>query len=114
MNPTWTLTPDESVSWDLHQLRFGPGTGREAAPHADELEEMWLSSYGATFNPARVKLKAMRAGLPVRHWPTLPETKVIDQLIDQAPQRVSEMVRHRENAGLTAVDFLLDRRELPP
>lgn len=108
------LTPDESVSWDLHQLRFGPGTGREAAPHADELEEMWLSYYSATFNPARVNLKAMRAEMPVRHWPTLPETKVIDQLIDQAPQRVSEMVRHRENAGLTAVDFLPDRRELPP
>jgi DNA polymerase len=106
------LTPDESVSWDLHQLRFGPGTGREAAPHADELEEMWLSYYSATFNPARVNLKAMRAEMPVRHWPTLPETKVIDQLIDQAPQRVSEMVRHRENAGLTAVDFLPDRREL--
>jgi DNA polymerase len=101
------------VSWDLHQLRFGPGTGREAAPHEDDLEEMWLSYYSATFNPARVKLKTMQAEMPLRHWPTLPETKVIDQLIDQAPQRVTEMVRHRENAALTAVDFLPDRPDLP-
>jgi DNA polymerase len=107
------LTPDECVSWDLHQLRFCPGTGREAAPQADELERFWLSYYRATFNPARVKLKAMRAEMPVRHWPTLPETRMIDELIDQAPQRVAEMGRQRRNASPTAVDFLPDRRDLP-
>jgi DNA polymerase len=107
------LTPDESVSWDLHQLRYGPGTGREAAPHADELEEIWLSYYSATFNPARVKLKAMRAEMPARHWPTLPETRIIGELIDQAPQRAAEMGRHRKNASPSAVDFLPDRRDLP-
>jgi DNA polymerase len=107
------LTPDESVSWDLHQLRFGPGTGRDAAPHEDELEAMWLSYYSATFNPARVKLKAMRAEMPVRHWPTLPETKIIDELIDQAPQRAAELGRQRTNASPTAVDFLPDLRDLP-
>jgi DNA polymerase len=74
---------------------------------------MWLSYYSSIFNPARVKLKAMRAEMPVRHWPTLPETKVIDQLIDQAPRRVAEMVQHRENAAVTAVDFLPERRDLP-
>ncbi len=107
------LTPDESVSWDLQQLRFAAGNGREAAPSADELEEMWLSYYRATFNPARVKLKAMRAEMPVRHWPTLPETRVIAELLDQAPQRVAEMVRHRENSALTAADFLPGDRDLP-
>lgn len=107
------LTPDESVSWDLHQLRFGPGIDREAAPQGDELEELWLSYYSSIFNPARVKLKAMRAEMPLRHWPTLPETKVVDKLIDQAPQRVAEMVRHHENSAVTAVDFLPDRRDLP-
>ena len=107
------LTPDESMSWDLQQLRFGRGIGREAAPHVDELEEMWLSYYSATFNPARVNFKALRAEMPLRHWLTLPETKVIDRLIDQAPQRVAQMVRHRENAALTAVDFLPAVRGLP-
>jgi uracil-DNA glycosylase len=110
----WSIfTPEESVSWDLRQLRFGPGTGREAAPQGDELEEMWLSYYSSTFNPARLKLKAMRAEMPVRYWTTLPETAVIDQLIDQAPQRVAEMVRHRENAVLTAMDFLPNHPDLP-
>jgi DNA polymerase len=88
------LTPDESVSWDLQQLVFGPGMPRDAAPQADELESMWLTYYGSTFNPARVKLAAMRAEMPVRHWPTLPETQVIGRLLDEAPQRVAEMVAY--------------------
>jgi DNA polymerase len=74
---------------------------------------MWLSYYGAVFNPARVKRKAMRAELPLRHWPTLPETKIIERLIDQAPQRVAEMVRHSEKTAVTALDFLPDCRALP-
>jgi DNA polymerase len=51
--------------------------------------------------------------MPVRHWPTLPETKVIEELIDQAPQRVAEMIRRREHAAPTAMDFLPDCRDLP-
>ena len=48
---------------------------------------------------ARLKLKAMRAEMPMRHWPTLPEAEVIDRLIEQAPQRAAEMVQHGENAA---------------
>jgi DNA polymerase len=107
------LTPDESVSWDLRQLVFGPGLPRDAAPQADELERMWLTYYGATFNPARVKLKAMRAEMPLRHWPTLPETQVIHRLLDEAPQRVAEMVAYREASSETATVFLPGERDLP-
>ena len=71
----WTiLTPDESVSWDRRAAQFGPGVPRRKAPAADELEDLWRSYYAATFNPARIKLRQMRKGMPVRHWATLPET----------------------------------------
>jgi DNA polymerase len=107
------LTPDESASWDLRQLGFGPGTDRENAPRGDELENMWLSYYASTFNPARVKLRAMQAEMPLRHWPTLPETQIIDQLIETAPQRVAEMVVDRDHSAATSTDFLPVHRDLP-
>jgi DNA polymerase len=38
----WTiLTPDDSVSWDGHQLCFAPGVPASAAPQGDVLEELW-------------------------------------------------------------------------
>jgi len=87
------LCPDESVYWDQQHLRFGPGLPREAAPQNDELERLWLTYYRATFNPARVKLSAMKAEMPVRYWSTLVETEAIGQLVDEAPERLAAMLR---------------------
>ncbi len=81
----WTiLTPDASVAWDGQSLAFGPGVPRSAAPALDELEEMWKTYYGSIFNPARIKLDAMRAEMPRKHWPTLPETEIIADLLRDA------------------------------
>ena len=89
----WTiLTPDASASWDTNTVTYGPGVPASAAPGADELEDLWRGYYRAIFNPARVKIKAMKKELPVRHWATLPEADLIDELIRQAPQRVEVMV----------------------
>lgn len=96
------LTPDESVWWDGEKLEFGPGCAREAAgnaaasgdglPDDDEIESLWKTYYASIFNPARVKLKAMRAEMPKKHWATMPETELIEGLVRQAPRRVDEMV----------------------
>ena len=111
----WTiLTPDESAVWDGKEVSFGPGVPRSAAPAGDELEDLWRTYYGAIFNPARIKLKAMRKELPVRHWPTLPETQIIDQLLADAPRRVEEMMKKAACPTTTsAADFLPTRLELP-
>ena len=69
------LTPDESVYWDLDELAYGPGVPRSEAPPEDALEDLWKDYYASIFNPARVKVKAMKAELPVRHWATLPEAQ---------------------------------------
>ncbi len=87
------LTPDESASWDGSTLRFGEGVPRSEAPREDELESLWLTYYANIFNPARVKVAAMKRELPVRHWSTLPETQIIPDLLRDAPRRVEEMVR---------------------
>jgi DNA polymerase len=109
----WTiLTPDESLCWDLHKLQFGPGSNRLSAPDRDELEEMWKSYYVSTFNPARIKLKAMQAEMPRRYWSTLPETETIETMLAEAPKRVADMARHRENWPASAAEFLPEQHDL--
>ena len=86
------LTPDESVSWDGHTLRYGDGVPASAAPDEDALEDVWRTYYANIFNPARPKVRAMKAELPVRHWATLPEATIIPDLLRDARQRTETMV----------------------
>lgn len=101
----WTiLTPDESVTLDGERLTFSPGVPQRMAPQADEIEAMWKTYYASIFNPARVKVRAMKKEMPDRHWATLPEAELIDDLLRQAPQRVEEMVkRARANQSRASV-----------
>ncbi|CAM3936248.1 TIGR03915 family putative DNA repair protein [Corallococcus exiguus] len=105
------LTPDASVSWDLERLTYGPGVPRSQAPEGDALEEMWGTYYASTFNPARLNVRAMRAEMPKKHWATLPETRLIPELVRQAPERTSHMVspklEHSESSR-----FLPEHRDL--
>jgi len=100
------LTRDESVTWDQHELKFFPGVDRSEAPSADELEDLWRTYYANIFNPARIKLKAMKAEMPVRHWSTLPETSMIDQMLKDAPARVAEMIARSEGFERSAHDYM--------
>lgn len=102
----WTiLTPDDSVMWNRKELIYGPGVRRQDAPPADELEDLWRTYYGSIFNPARIKLKAMKKEMPVRHWATLPETEMIPQLLADAPRRVQDMIDRQEGFTHSAADF---------
>jgi uracil-DNA glycosylase len=42
----------------------------------------------------------------------LPEAEIIDDLVREAPDRVEEMIRHREGSTISARDFLPDERNL--
>ncbi|HUS05763.1 MAG TPA: UdgX family uracil-DNA binding protein, partial [Bryobacteraceae bacterium] len=86
------LTPDKSAYWDLTQLRFGPGLPREAAPADEQMEDLWRTYYSSIFNPARANLRAMRAEMPVRHWATLPESRIVNELLRDAGDRTFTMV----------------------
>lgn len=86
------LTPDRSVAWDLHELTFGPGAPRHAAPAADELEDLWRTYYAAIFNPARANPKVMRQHMPQRLWAQLPESSSIPTLLAASAPRVDAML----------------------
>jgi probable DNA metabolism protein len=97
------LTPRASLTWDLEKLESGPGVSRSHAPQDDELEELWRVYYSTIFNPARLKLKAMRAQLPVSRWKNLPETRTIPDLVRLSRGRVQQMV---EAQPRSALDFI--------
>lgn len=106
------MTPDESASWDQKELRFGPGVPLTEAPTSDSLEELWKTYYASTFNPARVKVAMMKREMPVRHWPTLPEASIIDELLEQAPRRVEVMLQKAEGFAETAMRYIPEQRDM--
>lgn len=110
----WTiLTPDESAHWDGDALHYGPGVRAEDAPKEDTLEDLWKEYYRATFNPARIKIKAMKKEMPVRHWATLPEAELIPELLASAPKRVDQMIAHQEGLMRSAADYLPEDHSIP-
>ncbi len=106
------LTPYESVTWDQNELRFGAGVPVTEAPDGDVLESLWKTYYASIFNPARVKVAMMKREMPVRHWPTLPEASLIDELLQQAPSRVESMIQRNEGFSETAMHYMPENADL--
>ena len=98
---SWTIfTSRESVSWNGEELVYGAGMPASEAPAPDVLEDMWRAYYRSTFNPARIKIKAMKKEMPVRHWKTLPEAEIIEEILKEAPKRVEKMIEiAKQNLG---------------
>ncbi len=87
------LTPYRSVHWDGEQLVFAPGAYKSDAPAEDALEDLWRTYYANIFNPARLKVQAMKSEMPVKYWKNLPEARLIPGLIREAMPRAQEMVQ---------------------
>ncbi|GAA0869105.1 UdgX family uracil-DNA binding protein [Brevundimonas basaltis] len=86
------LTPDGCAAWDGETLSFEPPATRDMAPAEDEVEDFWKTYYASTFNPARLKTKAMQSEMPKRYWKNLPEAALIPELVAQAAVRTEAMV----------------------
>jgi probable DNA metabolism protein len=92
-NCSWSiLTPECSAHWDTHELSFGPGARRNDAPAEDAHEDLWRTYYASIFNPARLKVDAMRAHMPKKYWRNLPESELIPKLIAAAEPRTVAMI----------------------
>jgi DNA polymerase len=89
------LTPLASLAWDGSRLRIGPGARREDAPPPDADERLWLTYYEHVFNPARLKMAALRRQMPQRYWKNLPEAALIAPLAREAEGRSLAMIERR-------------------
>lgn len=87
------LTPYECVHWDGNTLSFTPGASRETAPAEDALDDLWRTYYRSIFNPARVNVQAMQAGMPQKYWRNLPEAPTIPELVSDSCSRVATMLQ---------------------
>jgi len=88
----WAIvTPDARAIWEDEELNYGPGGTRDEVPDSDVVEDQWRTYYGAIFNPARVKIDAMRAEMPKKYWHNLPEAQDIAPLLAGAGARVERM-----------------------
>jgi len=98
-NMRWSiLTPEGSAFWDGEILTTGPGARPEDAPRDDEMEAFWKTYYASTFNPARLKTKAMQGEMPRRYWKNLPEALLIPELIAASRDRTETMVDRAPSA----------------
>ena len=114
------LTPWRSLHWDGAQLHLLAGASQAQAPSEDAMEAYWRTYYANIFNPARLKVKAMKAEMPMKYWRNLPEASLIAPLIAGAARRSQEMVltaptqppeRHVRQAGKERPDEASQARQ---
>lgn len=84
------LSPDVSAIFEGGTLRFEPGQPRPGLPQ-DASEELWLTYFRSTFNPARLNLRAMQSEMPKKYWKNMPEAAAIPELAASASERVRAM-----------------------
>ncbi|MDQ2067315.1 UdgX family uracil-DNA binding protein [Xinfangfangia sp. CPCC 101601] len=94
----WLIaTPRQTARFENRVLSFHPGGARPDLPD-DASEGLWATYFANIFNPARVKLDAMRSEMPKKYWKNLPETRLIPEMLQDAEARVQRM---REAAAST-------------
>jgi uracil-DNA glycosylase len=90
--PWSILTPERCAHWDGFAISFTSGVSKAMAPTLDRLEETWRRYYATIFNPARLKVKAMRTEMPKKYWRNLPEASLIKPLIANAGRASEAMI----------------------
>ncbi|MDB5664486.1 UdgX family uracil-DNA binding protein [Cypionkella sp.] len=94
----WMIaTPRLTAQFCDGALSFGPAGARPDLPD-DASETLWATYFANIFNPARIKLDAMRSEMPKKYWKNLPETRLIPEMLKDAEARVQRM----RDAGSTA------------
>jgi DNA polymerase len=107
----WLIaTPIGTANWDRRELEYGPPMDKPAATTDEVLDGLWLTYYKTTFNPARLRKKAMLAQMPKHYWRNMPETDLVPAMIAGARPRVEAM---EAQAPMPPPRFATKLRERP-
>ncbi|HEY0218383.1 MAG TPA: UdgX family uracil-DNA binding protein [Afipia sp.] len=102
----WVIaTPRLIARFEAGRLSYHPG-GTRPDLSEDATETLWGTYFTNIFNPARVKLNAMRSEMPKKYWKNLPETRLIPEMLRDAEARVKRMRAAAETspaAGAVAI-----------
>jgi uracil-DNA glycosylase len=89
---TWLIaTPIGTALWKDGALTYGPPVAKPPTTDDRVLDDLWLTYYRTTFNPARLRVQAMIKEMPKHYWRNMPETALIPGLVAGAAERVAEM-----------------------
>ena len=89
----WAIvTPYRTALWDGETLNFSEGGKKGDVPAEDAMEDAWLTYFSSIFNPARLKISAMKGEMPVKYWRNLPEAELIPSLIRGAREAEQAML----------------------
>ena len=105
----WAIhTPDLSAIFEAGELSFAEGAPRPDLPD-DAHEALWATYFANIFNPARIKLDAMRSEMPLKYWKNMPETGQIPAMLAAAESRVQAMREAAATAAPTRAAAISER-----
>ena len=103
------LTPQATARFEQGELTFSPPPEARPDLPEDASEALWGTYFQNIFNPARVKIAAMKSEMPVKYWKNLPETRLIPQMLADAEGRVAAMRAAMPSQPPAHVARILDR-----
>lgn len=110
----WTIaTPDLVARFEDGRLSIAPCAARPDLPE-DDADELWRTYFASIFNPARLKVKAMKSEMPVRYWKNMPEARLIPGLIAGAGRAAKEMQEKMPSLAHQRTERVLKRVPLTP
>uniref|UniRef100_UPI00272C47FB TIGR03915 family putative DNA repair protein n=1 Tax=Paracoccus sp. TaxID=267 RepID=UPI00272C47FB len=87
----WLIaTPEGTARFDGDTIAYDDPAPRPDLPD-DASHDLWQTYFANIFNPARIKTDAMRSEMPKKYWKNLPETRLIPDMLADAPRRVQAM-----------------------
>ncbi|MFN3526477.1 MAG: UdgX family uracil-DNA binding protein [Paracoccus sp. (in: a-proteobacteria)] len=87
----WLIaTPEGTARFTGGTITYDGPAPRPDLP-ADASHDLWQTYFANIFNPARIKTHAMRSEMPLKYWKNLPETRLIPEMLADAPRRVQAM-----------------------
>ncbi len=104
------LTPDESAFWNGKTLQFGDGVAATGSLGPEELAQLWHEHFRAAFQAGPTLWEPQGEGTVARHWPTLPGSRLLDDLIPDEQRKTA--MAERDKSRRSAEDFLPDRAGL--
>lgn len=105
----WVITtPSICASYSGDKVILTPYDGKPIISE-DDTEALWGTYFTNIFNPARIKLNAMRSEMPMKYWKNMPETALIPEMLAKAEERVQQMREYAPSVPRPGAQRVSDR-----
>jgi DNA polymerase len=110
----WIIaTPGLLARFESGRLTVERSESRPDIPE-DDADDLWRTYFANIFNPARLKIQAMKSEMPVKYWKNLPEARLIPGLIAGAEAAAKAMQDRMPTMTNPRTARVVGRVPLPP